>query len=77
MNVKRGTGAGMPPWLYGWFALDAVLALAPPLHWAVTGEARVFGLPEALFYFGGAAAFICASLVAAYLVEDAIGSFDP
>lgn len=67
----------MPRWLYGLFAFDAVLALAPPLHWANTGDTRLFGLPMALLYFGGVAAFICASLVAAYLVEDAIGSFDP
>jgi hypothetical protein len=77
MTSRRGPGSGTPRWLYGLFALDALLALAPPLHWAITGEARVFGLPGALFYFGGVAVFICASLVAAYLVEDAAGSFDP
>lgn len=38
MTPRRGPGTGMPPWLYGWFALDAVLALAPPLHWANTGD---------------------------------------
>jgi hypothetical protein len=77
MTSKPAPGRGMPRWLYGLFALDAALALAPPLHWAVTGEARFLGLPMALLYFGGVAVFICASLVAAYLVEDAVGSFDP
>lgn len=66
----------MPRWLYGLFAADALLALAPPLHWAVTGDARLFGLPMALVYFGGVAVFICLSLVAAYCAEDAAGSFD-
>jgi hypothetical protein len=76
MTSQTALGRGMPRWLYGLFALDAALALTPLLHWAVTGDARFFGLPTALLYFGGVAVFICASLVVAYLVEDAAGSFD-
>jgi hypothetical protein len=77
MTSRRGPGSGTPRWLYGLFMMDALLALAPPLHWAVTKDVAVLGLPSAVFYFGGVAVFICASLVAAYLVEDAVGSFDP
>lgn len=66
----------MPSWIIGWFVLDAIVALTPPLHWMATGDARVFGIPAAIFYFVAAALFICASLIAAYLAEAAAGSFD-
>lgn len=67
---------GIPMWIRGWFILDAILALMPPLHWALTGDARVLGIPAALFYFVVAAMFICASLIAAYLAEAAAGNFE-
>lgn len=77
MTAERGApGNGTPLWIYGWFVLDALLALTPPLHWAITGEARVLAIPAALFYFTAAAMFICASLVAAYLADVAAGSFE-
>lgn len=57
-----------------WFALDAVLALAPPLYWAASGWTdNVLGVPGALFYFLAVNLVITASLVFAYLVERAEG----
>lgn len=76
MRVEGRPERGIPLWIAGWFVLDAVLALAPPLHWAVTGGAPLLGVPAAVFYFVAAALFICASLVAAYLAEVAAGSFE-
>ncbi|AHB48682.1 hypothetical protein W911_10220 [Hyphomicrobium nitrativorans NL23] len=77
MSVLRRRFHGTPLWIYGWFVLDALLVLTPPLHWAVTGSAMVLGVPAAVFYFVAAALFVCTSLVAAYLAEVAAGSFGP
>jgi hypothetical protein len=77
MSVKHGTDSGIPSWIYGWFVLDAILALTPPLHWIVTGDTWVLGIPAALFYFVAVALFICASLIAAYSAEVAAGNFEP
>lgn len=53
-----------------WFALDAVVALAPPLYWAADGRtAPILGIPTALFYFLAVSVFITASLIAAYLLD--------
>ena len=76
MTTERQVNRGIPSWILGWFVLDAVIALTPPLHWILTGEMRVLGVPAAIFYFVVAALFICASLVAAYSVEAAGGSFE-
>ncbi len=76
MSAEVRASDGIPLWIIGWFVLDAVLALAPPLHWVATGDARVLGVPAAIFYFIAVASFICASLIAAYLAEAAAGSFD-
>lgn len=76
MSTEDRPTDGTPLWILGWFVLDAVLALTPPLHWVVTGDARVLGIPAAIFYFIVVAAFICASLVAAYRGEVAAGSFE-
>jgi putative effector of murein hydrolase len=57
-------------WIITWFALDAVVALAPPLYWAVDGiRTSVLGLPIAVLYFVAVAVFITASIVTAYLAE--------
>ncbi len=57
-------------WIIAWFALDAVVALAPPLYWAVDGNrTAILGLPVAVLYFIAVAVFITASIVAAYLAE--------
>ena len=53
-----------------WFALDAVVALAPPLYWAADGRtAPIVGVPTALFYFLAVSLCITASLIAAYLLD--------
>ncbi|MFA5958192.1 hypothetical protein [Hyphomicrobium sp.] len=57
-------------WIITWFILDAVVALAPPLYWAVDGDrTSVLGLPIAALYFVSVAIFITCSIVAAYLTE--------
>jgi hypothetical protein len=76
MSSEDRASNAIPLWIVGCFVLDAVLALSPPLHWAVTGDARVLGVPAAIFYFIAVASFICASLIAAYLAEAAAGNFD-
>ncbi|MGX9981615.1 hypothetical protein [Methylobacterium fujisawaense] len=53
-----------------WFALDAVVALAPPLYWAADGRTTpVAGVPIALCYFLTVSLCITASLIAAYLLD--------
>lgn len=53
-----------------WFALDAVVALAPPLYWAADGRANpIAGVPTALFYFLAVSLCITASLITAYLLD--------
>lgn len=53
-----------------WFALDAVVALAPPLYWAADGRTTpIAGIPAALFYFLAVSTCITASIVVAYLED--------
>jgi hypothetical protein len=53
-----------------WFALDVLVALAPPLYWAADGRtAPIAGIPAALFYFLAVSLCITASLIAAYLLN--------
>lgn len=53
-----------------WFALDAIVALAPPLYWAADGRTMsIAGVPAALFYFLAVSVCITASLIAAYLLD--------
>ncbi len=62
------------PWIVAWFSLDAIVALAPPLYWAVDGKTTpVIGLPAAVFYFVAVGVCISASIVAAYLAEARTG----
>lgn len=57
-------------WIGAWFALDAFVALFPPLYWAVDGDRAPFlGVPAALAYFVAVATCITASIVAAYWAE--------
>ena len=59
-----------PLWIDLWFLLDAVLVLAPPLHWWLAeGPDPVAGLPASLFYFLSVATFVALSVVVAYLLE--------
>ena len=65
------------PWITAWFLIDAVVALAPPLYWAVDGKTTpILGLPAALFYFVAVAVCITASIVAAYVAEARAGEID-
>jgi hypothetical protein len=77
MGIKRSKDKGIPLWIFGWFILDAALALTPPLHWLATGDRWLLAVPAALFYFVAVALFICASLLAAYAAELAAGNFKP
>jgi len=57
-----------------WFLLDVIVALAPPLYWAAGGDMTpIAGVPAALFYFLAVNVFITASLVTAYLLDQADG----
>ena len=65
------------PWITAWFLIDAVVALAPPLYWAVDGKTTpILGLPAAVFYFVAVAICITASIVAAYVAEARAGEID-
>lgn len=65
--------------LFGcWFALDAVLALAPPVYWAA-GDPRFqsgTGIPLSVCYFLALGAHISAGVVVLYGVESARGEID-
>lgn len=51
-----------------WFALDVVLALAPPLYWAMDRATYpVLGLPAALVYFLAVSTLIAGSVLFACL----------
>ena len=68
----QDTAGHLPRWVALWFVLDALVALAPPLHWAVSGQRElILGLPLAVFYFVAVEVFISASLVAAFCVDAA------
>lgn len=57
-------------WITAWFALDAIVALAPPIYWAADGQtAPILGVPAAVFYFVAVAVCITASIAAAYTAE--------
>ncbi|MCJ2033412.1 hypothetical protein [Methylobacterium sp. J-068] len=56
-----------------WFLLDAVVALAPPLYWVADGRMNpIAGIPAALFYFVAVSLCITASLIVAFLLDDAV-----
>lgn len=59
--------SSLPAYIKLWFAADLLLALFPPLHWAVRGADPIFGAPVALLYVFGTSVFIALSVVAAYL----------
>jgi len=60
-----------------WFALDAVLALFPPVYWVFAGPTpQIFRLPGSIIYFVALVIFIAASIVAAYLDDERRGAFE-
>jgi hypothetical protein len=71
-TCAQDTASRLPRWIVLWFVLDAVVALAPPLHRAVSEQRYpVLGLPIAVFYFVAVGVFISVSLVAAFCVDAA------
>jgi len=64
------------PYIWIWFALDAFLALFPPVYWvAAQPRPRIFGFPGSIIYFGSLGIFITASLLAAYWNDEKRGAF--
>jgi hypothetical protein len=59
-------GAPLRTFIKVWFAVDLILALFPPVHWAMSGSDPILGIPRALLYVYGTSSIIAASIVAAY-----------
>lgn len=60
-----------------WFAVNAILALAPPLHWLFSGQPGEFlGLPSSLLYFLILALSITLNILCAYWDESARGELE-
>jgi hypothetical protein len=68
-NQVADMGSGLPVFIKVWFAADLVLALFPPVHWAMSGDDPTLGIPRALFYIYGTSFVIAASVVAAYFSD--------
>lgn len=62
-------GSQLPMLIKVWFAIDLVLALFPPVHWAMSGGDPILGVPRSLFYLYGTGALIAASIVTAYFSD--------
>jgi len=74
MSKGKGRVGTQPRWITAWFALDAIVALAPPLYWAFDGDSTpVLGVPAAVLYFVAVASCIAASIIAAYAADSARG----
>jgi hypothetical protein len=59
-----------------WFALDAFIALFPPVYWvAAQPKPTIFGLPCSIVYFCAVSIVITASLLAAYWDDEGRGAF--
>jgi hypothetical protein len=57
-----------------WFVLDTVLAMFPPVYWAVNEiHGTLLGLPFSIAYFIVTGFLITASIVALYVVEEIRG----
>lgn len=75
--VRRDRRSAQPRWVTAWFIVDAIVALAPPLYWAVDGNRTpIFGIPVAVLYFVAVSTCIAASIVAAYIAEAYRGEID-
>jgi len=63
-------------YIWIWFALDAFVALFPPVYWiAAQPKPNIFGFPCSIIYFEGLGIFITASLLAAYRDDERRGAF--
>lgn len=77
MKGDVGAASRTPAWLLAWFALDAIISLAPPLYWAMDGNtAPVLGLPAVVVYFLAVSTCTAASVLAAYWVDLRNGEID-
>lgn len=60
-----------------WFTLNAVLALCPPLYWAIgESDKNIIGLPVTLIYFLAICLSISCSIVYAYSCDLSNGEFE-
>ncbi|MFH8982823.1 hypothetical protein [Streptomyces varsoviensis] len=59
-----------------WFALDGVVALAPPVYWAAGDPAFQSGVWLSFWYFLAIGAHVSAGVIALYFVEAARGEID-
>ena len=70
-------GSGLPTYIKIWLAVDLVLALTPPVHWAMSGAEPILGVPRSLLYLFGTGALIATSIVAAYFADRSLRSRRP
>lgn len=77
--MKDGAASSRTPvWLWAWFALAAIVSLAPPIYWSMDGNTTpIFGVPAVVAYFLGSSTFTAASVLAAYWVDVRRGEIDP
>ena len=59
-----------------WFTLNIILALCPPIYWALDNSINILGLPMTLFYFLVVCISISSSIVYAYFCDLNNGEFD-
>ena len=58
-DLRKAPPVRRTSWISAWFALDAIVALAPPLYWSVDGMTTpILGLPAPVFYFIAVSVFI-------------------
>ncbi|MBS0234839.1 MAG: hypothetical protein JSR99_15290 [Proteobacteria bacterium] len=70
MAAIRKIERSQPLWVTGWFVIDVVVALAPPLYWSFDGNnTPIYGVPAAVLYFVAVSTCIAASIVAAYAAD--------
>ena len=63
--------------LHGWFLVDAILVLFPPLYWAAgSPSAARAAIPWSLLYFLATGACIVLSVLAAQYVENIRGELN-
>jgi hypothetical protein len=63
-------------YIWIWFALDAFLALFPPVYWvAAQPKPKILGFPCSIVYFVGLGILVTASLLAAYWDDERRGAF--
>ena len=67
-------GSQLPVFVKVWFVIDVVLALFPPVHWAMSGSDPILGIPRVLFYIYGTSFVTAASIVAAYFADRTLPS---